>query len=267
MTVSIVITSYNYAKYVKDAVNSVLNQTSKDLELIIIDDCSNDNSAEIIMEFANSDNRIKFIRNYENLGLAKSIQTALLAATGEWIVFLESDDVLKENYLEKKFEIAAKFPEAGLIYNNVEFFGDNTPSQYAKYKQIINKNNIRKYPKNMFYNFGYENPILTMSSVMIKRDLIENLNFNTPIDKLLDWYLYVQLAKKTKFCYLNEPLTKWRQHAGSYISQREKIKWKFANISAYLLVLKKEPWNVKLAGFILISTFLMCIKRLNVYCR
>ena len=113
--VSVIITSYNYEKYIRETINSVLNQTINDWELIIIDDNSTDNSIDIIMEFANKDTRIQVIRNCENLGLKESIKTALLAATGKWIAFLESDDLWEKDYLEKKLAIANKYPDVGFI--------------------------------------------------------------------------------------------------------------------------------------------------------
>ena len=90
MKVSVVITSYNYDKYIKDAIESVLNQTYSDFELVIIDDCSTDNSVNIINQF--EDERIKFIQNEQNLGLKNSMQKAISCCIGEWIAFLESDD-------------------------------------------------------------------------------------------------------------------------------------------------------------------------------
>lgn len=260
--VSIILTSYNYEKYIKEAINSVLNQTVNDWELIIIDDYSTDNSIDIIIEFANLDNRIQVIRNCENLGLKDSIKTALLAVTGEWIAFLESDDVWKKDYLEKKLAIANQYPDVGFIYNNVKFFDSQAQIAEKKYSSIINQNNKRKSPQNMFYNFGYNNPVLTMSSVMVKKQFLENIDFNTPIDKLLDWYLYIQIAQKTEFYYINDELTLWRQHEKSYISKNNKIKYKFANISAYCHLYKQSPWNLGLFVFIILSTIRMCFKRL-----
>lgn len=259
--VSIILTSYNYAQYLKDTVNSVINQTFKDWELIIIDDNSTDNSIEIITEFINSDDRIRLIKNYENQGLSKSVQIGLVAATGEWIAFLESDDQWKENYLEKKFEVAQNYPSCGILYNNVEHFDTNADIAEKKYTSIIKKNTSMKFPCNIFYHFGYRNLILTMSSVMIKRTLFDSIDFNTPIDKLLDWYLYIQIARKTSAYYIDENLTRWRQHSSSYLEQKSRIKFKFANISAYIHVWKQKPWNIMLLLFIIIATVRMCWKR------
>jgi len=263
--VSIILTSYNYAQYLKDTVNSVINQTFKDWELIVVDDASEDNSVEILTSFVNSDKRIQLIRNFENQGLANSLQIGLMAATGDWIAFLESDDMWKEDYLEQKIEAAKRYPECGLLYNNVEFTGTNTDTTEKKYQKIITTNHTLNFPRNIFYEFGYQNIILTMSSVMIKRELFDGIDFNTPIDKLLDWYLYIQIARKTCCYYIDEKLTFWRQHSDSYLGKKREIKFKFANISAYINILKQEPWNLKLFIFIIISTLRMCVKRLKVY--
>lgn len=267
MLVSVILTSFNYGRYLKNTIKSVVNQTFKDWELIIVDDCSTDNSADIIMEFADKDKRIKFIGNNENLGLTAAVKTGLLAASGEWAAFLESDDLWRNDYLEKKLAVAEKYPECGLIYNDVVFFDKNAPEAAKKYEQIIRKNRSWKFPKNMFYNFGYENPILTMSSVMIKKNVLEGQSFNPPVDKLFDWYLYILTAKATDFYYLNEPLTLWRQHPESYLRREGGVKFRLANISAYLAVLKQEPLNLKLLLFTVIAFILMCFKRLKVYLR
>ena len=104
--ISVIITSYNYSQYIKDTIQSVIDQTYNDWELIIIDDCSKDNSVDIIKTF--NDKRIKLIINEQNLGLTKSIKIGIEKASGNWIAFLESDDFWAKNYLEEKIKAKAK---------------------------------------------------------------------------------------------------------------------------------------------------------------
>ena len=263
--ISFIVTCYNYQDYIESALNSILNQTIQDFEIIVIDDASSDNSAQIIKNFAQMDNRIKPIFNSKNLGLNKTLQIAINAAAGEWIAFLETDDLINQNYLQEKLHIAEKYPKVGFIYNDVKFVGENQNSAQKKFQKIIQNNQNRKFPKNMFYDFGYQNPVLTMSSVMLKKKLLENVDFNTPIDKLTDWYIYIQIAQKTQFYYINKQLTFWNQHTNSYVNKNKKIKFKFANISAYIKIYKQHIFNLKLLIFIAISTIGMCLKRLKVY--
>lgn len=257
MLISIVVTSYNYQQYIKDTMNSVINQTYKNWELIVIDDASSDCSVEIIKEFVKNDNRVKLIENKENAGLKKSLLIGVKEASGEWIAFLESDDLWREDYLEKKAALINAKDHFGLIYNDVELCGEITEKTFPKTNG--------KFPRNMFYEFGINNPILTMSSVILKKNLLELIDFNTPIDKLLDWYIYILLARLTDFYYIPEKLTFWRQHNNSYISRDKRCKFKFANISAYLNILKREPFNLRLLVFIIFAAAGMCLKRLKYY--
>lgn len=122
MKISIVTASYNYENYIKETIKSVLNQTYQDWELIIIDDCSSDNSVNVIKSF--QDDRIKLFVNKQNLGLAKTLKLGIEKATGDWIVFLESDDLITSDYLAKKVQIIQKHKNINLIFNDCEFFGD-----------------------------------------------------------------------------------------------------------------------------------------------
>ena len=103
MKISVVTASYNYQDYIKETIQSVLDQTYNDWELIIVDDCSTDNSVDVIKSF--NDERIKLFINEKNLGLAQTVKRGVEYATGEWIVFLESDDLITPDNIEKKFKL------------------------------------------------------------------------------------------------------------------------------------------------------------------
>ena len=95
--VSIIMPSYNTAKFIKDTVNSVISQTYQNWELIIVDDCSSDNTDEIVAEF--TDGRIKYLKNDKNSGAAVSRNRALREAKGKWIAFLDSDELISLPFL------------------------------------------------------------------------------------------------------------------------------------------------------------------------
>ena len=99
--VSIIMPSYNTAKYISESIKSVQAQTHTNWELIIVDDCSTDNTDEIISEFL-SDSRIRYIKNEQNSGAAVSRNRALREAKGKWIAFLDSDDLWLPDKLEKQ---------------------------------------------------------------------------------------------------------------------------------------------------------------------
>ena len=240
MKISVVTASYNYQDYIKEAIQSVLKQNYQDWEMIIVDDCSTDNSAEVIKSF--KDNRIKLFVNEKNLGLKETVKRGIANATGEWIVFLESDDILTPDNIEKKVTIAKKYPDVNLIFNDCEFFGDETRvndfNLALKKTRSILKN--RTYPANLFYNFFQSNKIFTFSCVMVKKNNLENLDYDPKLDYLLDWYLWIQLAYMGKFYYIDERLSKWRLHRKSYINASEYRNPFDLQIPAYLSIFKKS---------------------------
>lgn len=217
--ISIVTASYNYEQYIGETIQSVLNQTYTDWELIIIDDCSSDNSLKVIKSF--DDDRIKLFVNKKNMGLKYTVKRGIELAQGDWVVFLESDDLITPDYLEKKYQIAQKYPDNVLIFNDCEFFGDE--NRVLDFNTALKKtrelNAKRQYPANMFWEFYHSNKIFTFSAVMAKRDALLKINYEPKLDYLLDWHLWIQLAHIGKIYYINERLTKWRLHEGSYISK------------------------------------------------
>ena len=100
--VSIIMPSYNTGKFIGEAINSVIDQTYINWELIIVDDCSSDNTDKIVKNI--KDSRIVYLKNEKNMGAAVSRNRALREAKGKWIAFLDSDDLWKENKLEKQIK-------------------------------------------------------------------------------------------------------------------------------------------------------------------
>ena len=99
MKISVIIPAYNSSKFIKRVVTSVLLQTYENFELVIVDDCSTDNTVELVESFA--DKRIKIVKHQHNTGAGVARQSGLKAATGEFIMFIDSDDYVKDDFLEQ----------------------------------------------------------------------------------------------------------------------------------------------------------------------
>lgn len=237
MKISIITASYNYAKYIEETINSVINQSYADWELIIVDDGSSDNSVEIIKKYCQKDERIKFFQhaNAENKGLKETLLLGLKNATGDWVAFLESDDVFEPDNLLKKVEIAQKHPEVALIFNDVEYVYDdkNLSKTVNSLMETHKKLFSQSFPRNMRNDFYVDNMILTFSCVMVKTEAIKNADFNTPNDARLDWWLWVHLAYNNKFYYIDEKLTRWRLHPDSYIQKNKLPRFYLIQMKAY----------------------------------
>ena len=248
--ISVIITSYNYADYISETIESVINQTYENWELIVIDDASSDNSVEIIKRYTKNDSRIKLIINNENLGLAKSIQKALNYTSGNWIAFLESDDIFTPNSLEEKAKAIST--GADIIYTDVEPFQDeNQVKYYEDFFENIKTNIIKCRESGFIENFdkiiSQVNVVPTFSVVMLKKTLTETCDFNPICAVLFDHYLWAQLSH-FKCYYINEKLTKWRCHNKSYLNTKT-YSW-FTHyrfyINLYYQTIKDKPLILKL---------------------
>lgn len=125
--VSVIIPSYNYAVYLADTVRSALDQEAVDPQVIIVDDASADDSAEVAERIAATDPRVMVIRHERNQGHTATFNTGYAAATGEFIVRLDSDDQLAPGSLARSVALFDAFPEVGLVYGHPLHFGGPAP--------------------------------------------------------------------------------------------------------------------------------------------
>lgn len=252
--ISIVMTSYNYSDYISEAIESVINQTYKNWELIIIDDASEDNSVEIINSYCKIDSRIKVYVNDYNKGLAPSLLIGVNKCRGNWIAFLESDDYFSIENLN----IKSKYFTAGAdaIFSDVQLFGEQT--LFKKYEDHFVRLREKKYLPDhtqMLVNFKENirqlNIVPTFSSILIKKSLILSCSFNSPVKECLDYYLWAQIANNNIF-YINKKLIYWRIHSDSYINQccHNGIKHLLFKDCIYWMTLKHDNYIVKLFKFL-----------------
>lgn len=221
--ISIIIASYNYGRYLEKNLNSIVNQTYNNIEIIVIDDGSTDNSVEIIKKFADADNRIKFLQhpNNANLGLSFSVKYALEQAQGEYVAFCESDDYWATNHLEEKVQIIRLFNDAEVIVNKPSIFGPDKEcvDRYNKgFFTLYKLLKSLKKPTNIFFPMLKTFTFPTFSVVMVKREKLNVCDFNSIEVSGLDIWLWSQLTLtcKTAYCPI-ENLTYWRRSGESLI--------------------------------------------------
>lgn len=136
--VSVIIPNFNNARYIESAIMSVLQQTLQEIEVIVVDDCSTDNSWEVIQELAKKDRRIKILKNPENSGAGLSRNNGLDIATGEYVKFLDSDDTMDRDVLEVMYN-AAKAQKARIV---------------GGYMQAVNKDGSVRKRNPLFYKIS-----------------------------------------------------------------------------------------------------------------
>lgn len=211
--VSILLPSYNHEKYLSETIESVLNQTFKDFEFIIIDDYSIDNSREIIKEYKKKDKRIRVNYHNENKGISKTENELLSLASGKFVAFLNSDDVWDHNKLEKQLQIMEK-DENLVVWTQGEIIDDKSNYIGRKFTHPS-----RKTSGNIFKSLLRGNYIL-FSSLIFKRENVRNLKFYENLKIISDFPFELALAKKYEYYFIDEPLTKYRIHGTNTINPK-----------------------------------------------
>lgn len=241
--ISVLVASYNYENYIKETIDSVIAQTYKNWELIIIDDGSTDDSVNVIKKYCEKDSRISLYQheNNANKGLKETVLLGLEKASTEWIAFLESDDYFEPTYLEEKVKIIEQYSDINLIFNDVKMFGDeevinNLTTHFEKCHTILRQ---KPFPRCILKNFNKINMVPSFSVVLVKREALLNCSFDTPIDAQLDWFLWVQMARQDIY-YIDKKLTNWRMHPKSYINK----------INRDLILLPQTKFENAVFGFV-----------------
>ena len=214
--VSIIMPSYNTARYIFETIQSVINQTYQNWELIIVDDCSTDNT-DIVVEKI-KDPRIKYIKNEKNLGAAVSRNRALREARGRWVAFLDSDDLWKSEKLEKQVRFMTK-KKCYFSYTDYEEIDDagNRMNVIVTGPKVISKTGM--------FNYCWPGCL----TVMYDRKKIGLIQIED-IKKNNDYAMWLKVCKKARCYLLDEVLAEYRRwRSGSISTQKYKelIKWHY----------------------------------------
>ncbi|MCR4727748.1 MAG: glycosyltransferase [Lachnospiraceae bacterium] len=207
-TISIIVPVYNAERFIKDTINTVLSQTEKNFELILVDDCSKDSSCEIINSF--SDGRICLVKQPENRGAAEARNRGLSEANGRYIAFLDADDLWEKDKLEKELRFL-KLNNAGFVFTGYEFADETGKGTGAKVK-VPFKTDFKK---------ALNNTNIFTSTVMIDREKIPDSLIKMPNMKSEDTATWWTILKAGHIAYgLNEVLVKYRRSAHSLSSNK-----------------------------------------------
>lgn len=208
--VSIITPTYNCGKFINETIKSVLNQTYKNWEMIIVDDCSTDDTEKVVLKF--DDERIKYYKLKTNSGAAVARTTAMQLAKGSYMAFLDSDDIWTEDKLEKQLNFMKK--------NNYAF-------SCTSYEQIDEDGNSLKKIINSVEKCSYNRLLLDcpVGNSTVMYDVKKMGKFEVPnIRKRNDDALWLQMLKKEKYIYgFNSVLMKYRIRKNSISSNKLKV--------------------------------------------
>jgi glycosyltransferase involved in cell wall biosynthesis len=206
MNISVVIPTYNRAASLQEAIRSVLAQTCPVNEIIVVDDGSTDNTGELVRSM----NGIVRYAYQENQGPSAARNRGIREAQGDWVAFLDSDDLWLPAKIERQVEEVRRNPDAALVYTSV----------YWRNPDGTDRLEVARPPSALWPMIRYRNPVCgSCSAVLARRDvLIEENGFNQSLHIGEDWDLWVRIASKHPLARVEEPVVILRTSAGSQSS-------------------------------------------------
>ena len=216
--VSILIPVYNREDLIEDSIRSAQNQTYKNREIIVVDNASTDRTAQIVKSLAAKDSTIHFHENKKNLGPVGNWKQCLKHATGEYVKFLWSDDLIEPDFMDKCISSLEENPDAGFVFTKVKIFNERG------FKPAYNLKRTGKYSREIFIRGlmtnRYDIPVSPGCGLFRKDDIeiIETIPNDFNIDHMktgagIDLFIFLNVFKKyDSFIYINEYLSLFRNH-------------------------------------------------------
>ena len=203
--VSVIMPAYNSGKYIKDAISSVLEQTYADFELLIVNDASEDDTEAVVQSF--NDDRIRYFKNKQSMGAAICRNSAIRHAKGEFIAFLDSDDLWKPEKLEKQLAFMMQ-NDCAFSYTAYEEMNESG----EKSGRIVS--GPKKVTRTGMYTFCWPGCL----TVMYNRNVVGDLEIY-PIERNNDYAMWLKIIRKADLHLLNENLALYRKRQGSVSGQ------------------------------------------------
>jgi glycosyltransferase involved in cell wall biosynthesis len=208
--ISIAMATYNGEKYICDQIDSILNQSYRDFELIICDDCSTDSTRTIIESYCKKDTRIHCIFNEMNIGFIKNFEKAISCCTGNYIALSDQDDIWEYNHLEL---LLNNIGQNLLICSNALLVNSRNESLNITMKDVIHIKKVPNNPYLIFQRLLYMSFVQGASMLFDKSLFAEAIPF--PCDIPHDYWLSIIAASKSKLTYYDFITLRYRQHTGN----------------------------------------------------
>jgi glycosyltransferase involved in cell wall biosynthesis len=212
MLVSVAITTYNAADYLREAIESALCQTHQPLEIVVIDDGSTDHTAEVCASFGTA---IKYFHQPQDGTMGASAQIrAILETSGDFIAFLDHDDRWLPTKIEKQLQLMKANPEAGAVFTRVQLIDSKGEQMGTPQPLSLSGDVFHKLLTNCYY---------THSAGLVRRSSLARSGIQD-VDAIAgDWDQWLRIARYYPIMMVEEPLTEYRMHADSFVGDTKRL--------------------------------------------
>ncbi len=254
--ISVIIPTYNCAEYLPGAIDSVLNQSFRDFEIIIVDDGSIDNTKSVVANYIHSHpDKIKYFYQ-SNSGVAATRNMGIRESKGDYIAFLDSDDIWLPNKLELQTKALDANPDIALVYSDTEMFDGNITIR----KSLCRSN---YHPKNSFRWKIFQAPfddgtiikgnifqdllsgnLIAVSSVMVRKECLDSVrNFDSNFKTVEDFELWLRISERYPVIFINKLTTKYRYRENSVSGDifLRPFNYSEGNAKVYEKLIKRSP--------------------------
>lgn len=221
--ISVYITSYNQKEYLEKAIDSVLNQTLRPFEILIIDDCSTDGSQDLISKFESEYSFIRAIYHQENIGITRTRNQALDLINGDYVTYLDGDDRFISTKLEDEYLLMSEYNDVMIVFSNYFYIDANgnrislwadkiKPPEGNIFKEVF----CRNFPRNNIFR-----------NELINTKALNEIHYDNNLNIYEDWDFRIRLTKEYNAVYCNKLLSEYRIHEGG-LSRSNPWKHKYA---------------------------------------
>jgi len=246
--VSVILTTYDRPGLLPRAVQSVIDQTYGDLELIVVDDGSRERVAPVLAPFA--DHRIRLVTLSQNRGLSAARNVGLAEAAGEFLAFQDDDDVWHPEKLERQLHVLSRRPEVGVVYSDMHRIRLDGRKQYFHSPPIERGRLIN--PETRYW----QTYMLAMQPTLIRREVLGRHRFDESLVAFDDLDFHLRLSRHHQYAHLPEPLVDYYDTAGLTADFRRELRGRWQLLRKY-----SAPLLARERGFLLREAIRVKLRR------
>ncbi len=217
--VSIVCLCHNQARFVSEALHSVFSQTYPNIQLIVVDDASTDNSVAVISEFKSAHPEMEVIFLTNNAGNCKAFNKALALVRGDYVIDFAADDILMPDRVQKQVDFFSNLDAAyGVVFTDATYVNENGRVVKNHYEDLARKKLVKTIPQGDVYRFIIDRYFISSPTMMVRRQVFHELKGYDEALSYEDFDFWVRSSRIFKYGFLNERLTQVRMSPGSMSS-------------------------------------------------